>query len=119
MFYGAEVFNQDIGRDMTNVTDMSSMFQGAESFNHDMVIGHSRVTNMSAMFDGASAFNHDIGDWDTGVTTCSLFRDAASFNRTSVAGHDYDEHGPMFRSALQFNQDLSLWCGASPPRRST
>ncbi|MCF7955751.1 MAG: DUF285 domain-containing protein, partial [Phycisphaerae bacterium] len=96
------------------VTDMSGMFYGADLFNHD--IGSwdtSNVTNMSRMFEGAESFNQDIGDWDTSnVTDMSwMFVDADSFNQdigrwntSSVTNMSY-----MFWSADPFNQDIGKW----------
>jgi surface protein len=115
MFWGAEVFNQDIsGWNVSNVTSMRDMFHFAEAFNQD--IGRwnvSNVTDMSGMFFSATAFNQDIGGWDvSNVTNMSLmFFSATAFNQ-DIGGWNVSSVNDMlfmFYSATAFNQDIGRW----------
>ena len=115
MFWGAEVFNHDIGGwDVSNVTNMSDMFHFATAFNQD--IGGwdvSNVTDMSMMFFIASAFNQDIGGWDvSNVTNMSdMFHFAEVFNQ-DIGGWDVSNvtgMSAMFFGATAFNQDIGGW----------
>ena len=68
MFYGTQVFNQDIGSwNTAKVTEMTGMFWGALSFNQDIGSWNtSSVLNrnfMASMFRDAIAFNQDISGW--------------------------------------------------------
>jgi len=91
MFYGAEIFNGDIGGwDVSKVTDMYEVFALAPSFNNDISRWKtSRVTDMSGLFYDASAFNQDISGWD-------------------LSSVNHMEYG-MFHGAAAFNQNLCAW----------
>ena len=115
MFWGAEVFNQDIsGWDVSNVTNMWGMFGFASGFNQDISGWDvSNVTDMSYMFYSANDFDGDVSDWDTSSVTnmSSMFSYASVFNQaldgwvtSSVTNMSY-----MFDGASAFNQDLELW----------
>ena len=115
MFWGAYVFDQNIGGwDVSNVTNMWGMFGFASGFNQDISGWDvSNVTDMSYMFWGASAFNQDLGDWNVGNVTnmstmffqASLFnQDIGSWNVSNVTNMSY-----MFFGAYVFNQDLGDW----------
>ena len=94
MFYGAAVFNQDVGLWNTEkVTNMNNMFFSAVAF--DQNIGNwntTRVTTMDSMFNGAAAFNQDISSWVVSAV--------ANFNS-------------MFSGATSFNKDITGWTGAA------
>ncbi|WP_289030896.1 BspA family leucine-rich repeat surface protein [uncultured Algoriphagus sp.] len=63
MFYGAKIFNSEIGAwDVRDVTDMSYMFSEASLFNQDIKNWNvEKVTNMERMFKNASSFNQSLG----------------------------------------------------------
>jgi len=115
MFFGASIFNQDIGDwDTSNVQFTDNMFQGATSFNQDIGgwdTGH--VWFMNSMFSGATAFNQDIGEWDThDVRHMNLMfyfarnfnQDIGDWNTSSVTNMQR-----MFNDARAFNQDIGDW----------
>ena len=115
MFYGAAVFNQDIGGwKVDSVRNMGLMFSEALAFNQDIGDWNvSKVTDMSSMFNAANAFNQDIGDWNVSSVTnmSSMFQGADAFNGdigdwnvSKVTDMNF-----MFQSATAFNQDLSGW----------
>jgi surface protein len=87
MFYGAENFNQPIGKwgkKTSNVTDMHGMFWGAENFNQPIEDWDtSSVTDMSNMFEGAKKFNRPINKWDVSNVTNmrAIFSNAEKFNK--------------------------------------
>ena len=90
MFFGASVFNGNIGGwDVSNVTNMRAMFLSASAFNQDIsdwnVIN---VTNMQSMFSAASMFNQNIGGWN--VSNVTNMRE-------------------MFLRTLKFNQNIDRW----------
>jgi surface protein len=119
MFYGATVFNGDIGGwDTSNVTDMRSMFEGATTFNQD--IGGwdtSYVTDMRSMFEGATTFNQDTGDWDTSNVTDMryMFEGAIDFNQ-DISNWNTSAvtlMRSMFEGATAFNQNIGVWATAA------
>ena len=90
MFFGATLFNQDIGAwDVTAATNMSFMFASTSTFNQDItnwvLVGD---VKLDSMFRDATAFNQDISSWDVS--------DVTNINR-------------MFYSATSFDQDLGSW----------
>ena len=115
MFYGASVFNGDLGSwNTSSVTNMSYMFYGAAAFNQN--IGSwdtSAVTSMSAMFSGATVFNQNIGAWNTSNVTNmgDMFLNAAAFNQ-AIGGWNttaVTNMSEMFYGATIFNQDIGSW----------
>jgi surface protein len=115
MFYGAYVFDQDIGGwNVGNVTNMSGMFASASVF--DQAIGGwdvGNVTDMSGMFYGASVFNHDIGGWDVGNVTnmSNMFAGASVFDQ-AIGGWDVGnvtDMSGMFYEASVFDQAIGDW----------
>ena len=60
---------------MSNVTDMSFMFYGAQVFNQDISLWDvSSVTNMDRMLASTDVFNQDLSSWDvSNVTDCQNF----------------------------------------------
>lgn len=65
MFYGARVFNSEIGAwDVRDVTDMSYMLSEASLFNQNIKNWNvEKVTNMERMFKNASSFNQSLENW--------------------------------------------------------
>ena len=119
LFYGASLFNTDIGSWNTNsVKDMSLMFYFATTFNQNIGKWNTvAVENMSGMFLSANSFNQNIGKWNTGAvnTMGAMFFDATSFNQDIDSwntGSVTDMFG-MFYYATSFNQDLGNWNTAS------
>jgi surface protein len=115
MFYGADVFNGEIGSwDVSSVTNMSGMFEDAKEFNQN--IGSwdvSSVTNMSGMFEGSAKFDQNIGSWDvSSVTNMSdMFLEAAKFNQDlgSWNTSSATTFRQMLKRATDFNQDIGSW----------
>ncbi len=115
MFWGATVFNGDIGGwNTASVTDMHAMFRGASSFNQN--IGNwntAQVTNMGGMFGEATVFNQNIGNWNTAKVTnmSGMFRFATAFNQdigrwnTSLVTN----MASMFSRASSFNRNIGNW----------
>ncbi|MDN3442320.1 BspA family leucine-rich repeat surface protein [Psychrobacter sp. APC 3279] len=91
MFYGSNLFNQDIsGWDVSNVTSMASMLQGCELFNQDISGWDvSNVTSLSSMLARCNLFNQDISGWNVSNVT----------NMNS-----------MVFDCVSLKSDLSMWC---------
>ena len=139
MFFGADIFNQDINDwdtsnitnmqrtfsqtnfnksldnwDTSNVTNMYGMFFGSEYFNQDLNSWDtSSVTDMSAMFFAADSFNGEIGNWDTSSVTDMhyMFNEAINFNNPI---DNWDTSSvtnmfSMFYRATSFNQSINSW----------
>ena len=115
MFFGASVFNQNIGGwNVSMVTNMGSMFARAIAFNQDIENWNiSKVTNMAGMFLHAHAFNQDIGSWNVSMVTNmgSMFSYAYVFDQ-DIGGWSVDSvtnMRSMFSYVRVFNQDISGW----------
>lgn len=83
MFYGARIFNSEIGAwNVRDVTDMSYMFSEASLFNQDIKNWNvEKVTNMERMFKNASSFNQSLGAWRvTSVLNMTEFLNGAGLN---------------------------------------
>ncbi len=115
MFYGAELFNENIGTwDTSNVEDMAFMFADAKTFNQPIGgwnTGNVRI--MTGMFYGAELFNQNIATWVTGNVEDmeEMFAGAESFNQpiggwntSNVRNMAY-----MFADAKTFNQPIGSW----------
>ncbi|MFD1628742.1 BspA family leucine-rich repeat surface protein [Pseudopedobacter beijingensis] len=115
MFYGAEMFNGNIGDwDVSKVTSMTSLFHGAIRFNTDLSNWKvSNVTKMGNMFTNASMFNGNISTWNVSKVTDMrfMFFGASVFN-ADVSDWDVSNvtnMGFMFNGASKFNINLSGW----------
>jgi surface protein len=137
VFYGASVFNQNIGSWFTpqngatfEILTLQSMFDGASLFNNgnsDDINDWRTPTNTSldCTFSRAAVFNQPLDDWDvSGVKDLDwLFNSATAFNNgdtgnfgtrplswnISKAETAYE----MFDDAVSFNQYVGDWDPAS------
>lgn len=115
LFYGTDVFNQDIGNwDVRNVEDMSYMFYGDDYFNQE--IGGwdvSNVTDMRNMFTYAASFNQDLSGWDVSnvKNMKGMFRGAVSYNKplNNWNVSEVEDMAAMFAFADAFNQYIAGW----------
>jgi surface protein len=115
MFYGANIFNQNIGAwNTAAVKDMSSMFRNVSTFNQNIGSWNTAaVKNMGSMFYGASAFNQNIGTWNTASLTdmSNMFAYASAFNQNIGSWNTavVTNMGSMFSIASSFNQNIGGW----------
>ena len=88
-FYGANnmMIKATDAPDLSSVTDMSEMFYGATVFNQDIGGWNvSNVTNMRNMFFGARSFNNSLNDWNISMVT-----DFTGFlNYSGMSTYHYD-----------------------------
>ena len=115
-FYGAGVFNSDIGKwNVSNVRNMRQMFyQVNYHFNRDLSswdVGN--VTDMTQMFYRARGFRHDLSNWNTtNADTTNMFQEALWYephilNSTFVA--DYAAPATTFTSKTDLKNAITAW----------
>lgn len=115
MFWGASVFNQNIGNwNTATVTDMSVMFENATAFNQNIGSWNTaKVTDMYSMFNGATSFNQPIGNWNTANVTDmdAMFMSASAFNQDVGNWNtaNVTDMSVMFQDAAAFNQNIGNW----------
>ena len=119
MFYGANIFNQDISSwDVSNVSNMSSMFKEASVFDQNISSWNvSNVTDMSYMFDFASKFNNGGVSLSWGNKTSNVINMSAMFYYASIFNQDISSWNvskvtnmaSIFNKAYAFNQNISTW----------
>ena len=106
MFYGSEVFNQDIGSwDVSNGTDFESMFSGATSFNQDLrswtLKDNASLTSMFAEADLMQS-NQGVGDTPS-IYYFNPFPDKATL-QTAIDAWINDQN-----SAKELYGDINKW----------
>ena len=123
MFYGNNVFNQDISSwNTSNVTSMSYMFVNAHAFNQDISSWDvSNVVYMSRMFEGARAFNQDISSWDisSANSISSILSPTGGFDAPPMAFNQdlssWGEHFTFGALTSSFSYDEEVWTLPKPP----
>lgn len=126
MFGDNIVFNSNIDMTFDNVVDASSFLQGASSFNKPLEhLNTVNVENFAWFLSGCSAFNQPMNLLNVSSGTnfnyfyegCSLFNqpmpswDLASLVNTPDSSGLYG----FLKNALNFSQDLSMWCVTPHP----
>lgn len=113
LFKNNRLFNEDISNwNVSNVRYMDFMFYGAQNFNHDISNWNvSNVISMTGMFAG-SGYQGPLNNWDVSnvrnmqalFMRCLYNQPLNNWNVSNVRNMTY-----MFKEAINFNQDLSMW----------
>lgn len=117
MFRDCVAFNGTLTNwTLPNVTTMQAMFQGCTVFNQPVnQFGiTATTTNLVFTFYNARAFDQNVNLWDvSGVTTFyRTFRGATAFRGGQISGWNVSNgtvFRGMFRSCLNFNENVSSW----------
>lgn len=111
-----EKFNQPIdGWDVSSAVSFNSMFLGAKSFNQDISRWNvSSVVDFENMFQKAGKFNQDLSSWDvhSAKNMQGMFEGAFSFQGVGIESWKFpvlESMDRMFRSAMIFNGNVSVW----------
>lgn len=126
MFGDNIVFDSNIDMTFDNVIDASSFLQGASTFNKPLQhLNTASVENFAWFLSGCAAFNQPMNLLNVSSGTnfnyfyegCSLFNqpmpswDLASLVNTPDSSGLYG----FLKNALNFSQDLSMWCVTPHP----